>query len=519
MIKPFFKTITFSSGLFISLVSSVQNASAGSLYLPLQLAPEIENRIEKLMVLANMPVIKRPIPVKAVYQAVDKIKYRHPSLANSVDEYLSRFERGAGLTHLGATLSTSQQDKDTSTFSLANQRGRTLESNVNLALSGYWAANDFVAVNFGGVYRDETLADDHTRTTTNRNCDIRRQTLSAQPEPPENLPDCYLDNTHYDGSFISLGWDAAQLDIGYRPHWFGPSQESSMLISTEAVSMPSITLSNVLPFENLWNLQYEVFYAKMSESDGIRRRNDDTLVSGSPKLFGFHTSISPIEGFILGGSRLMQFGGGGKDESLKSLFNAFFNAKKFENSSLDERNFGNQLTSIDARYTFTGKVPVSIYASWAGEDTSKPSQVHLGNSAITWGLHLPSLPFNLNATIEGSEWQNAWYINENYWDGLTHEGTVLGHWGGNRRVFGEHGGAKALTAKVIWDAPNGWQWTNQYRQLKNNTEFSGANYSTSQELQSRLSIPWREWIIGTELLVGTDVFDNKYTQLSGFVRW
>ncbi|WP_410964348.1 hypothetical protein, partial [Salmonella sp. SAL4447] len=70
------------------------------------------------------------------------------------------------------------------------------------------------------------------------------------------------------GSLVSLGFDRAQLDIGYRAHWFSPAQGNSMLISTEAATMPSVTLSNYTPLTR-FGLQYEAFIAAMSSSNSI----------------------------------------------------------------------------------------------------------------------------------------------------------------------------------------------------------------------------------------------------------
>jgi len=43
------------------------------------------------------------------------------------------------------------------------------------------------------------------------------------------------------GSMVSLGDEYAQLDFGYRDHWLSPFTDSSMLQSTEAPTMPSVT--------------------------------------------------------------------------------------------------------------------------------------------------------------------------------------------------------------------------------------------------------------------------------------
>src|SRR5690606_1940189 len=53
------------------------------------------------------------------------------------------------------------------------------------------------------------------------------------------------------GSLLSVGISRAQLDIGYRDHWLSPMNDSSMLLSTQAPTMPSVTLSNYEPLTRL----------------------------------------------------------------------------------------------------------------------------------------------------------------------------------------------------------------------------------------------------------------------------
>src|SRR6202043_357344 len=89
------------------------------------------------------------------------------------------------------------------------------------------------------------------------------------------------------GTLISAGWDWAQLDIGYRDHWWSPMTDSAMLISTEAATMPSITLSNSRPLSRRLGLQYEIFVAQMSRTDGIVLTNGQRT-KGNPKFSGLH---------------------------------------------------------------------------------------------------------------------------------------------------------------------------------------------------------------------------------------
>ncbi len=53
-------------------------------------------------------------------------------------------------------------------------------------------------------------------------------------------------------------------------------------------------------------------------------------------------------------------------------------------------------------------------------------------------------------TLEASEWQNLWYTNGAYGDGLTENRRVLGHWGADQRVFGDDLGARTM-ARLGWE--------------------------------------------------------------------
>ena len=467
-------------------------AVAGSLYLPLQLAPEIEARIERLFVLANVPIIKRPIPIKEVQRAIELAGDRDPALVNSVRLYLERYAPRANITHFSAYGSYSEGDA----VVLPNKRGIDTNSEYFVSLAGHSILTDWLAVNYAGMVGER---------------DNQRK------------------SDFYDGHFLSIGHDYVQVDIGFRPHWFGPFQESDMLISTQAGSMPGVTVSNVVPLP-LFNLRYEVFLAQMSESDQIRSRDRETVVTGRPKLFGMHLSAEPLPGIAIGINRLMQYGGGDRSESASDLAQAFFNPKANDNIGASEgRDFGNQLSSITTRYTFSGKFPASVYMEYAGEDTSASSGIHFGNSALMFGLHLPKLGQDLDLSYEFAQWQNAWYTNGNYnfgeqaaYPGLSNYGAILGHWGANYREPLHAIGAEAHMLKLIWDIRPGSALTSVYRQVDNEA-LSAADvargYQQAQELSLEYSHAWGKFIVGMKTLFGEDIFGESYGTVSGFIRW
>jgi len=477
--KPSVRLTLFSFCIAVSALFAAGNASAGSLYLPVQLSPEIEARIERLFVIANMAIIKRPIPITRVNEALDRAADKDPVLVSSIRRYLDRYSYSAGVTHVSLELTGLDGDNNTA----FNQRGMDSRSSYLVSAAAYWAVNDFVAVNVGGVAGQRASGD------------------------KEDVPE---------GSFISLGWDYLQADIGYRTHWFGPFQDSDMLISSHAAAMPGITLSNSQPLPWL-GLQYELFLSQMSESDGIRSRTDrNERLTGNPLLGGVHLSLSPFDGFSIGVNRLLQFGGANRDQSLNGLFNAFFKVRESENVGISGQDFGNQLSSVTTRYTFAGEFPVSVYMQYAGEDTSLASSVHLGNSALMFGVHLPKLTKNLDFSWETAEWQNAWYTNGNYSDGLSQHGITLGHWGATQP--GATGGATAQTVKLIWDIYGGQALSFKY-QIVENKSLPGEQGHMTERFTIEYAHAVRNIITGLKVQSSDDTFGGQFTKLSGFIRW
>ena len=126
----------------------------------------------------------------------------------------------------------------------------------------------------------------------------------------------YDGDTTPTGTLVSIGFEYAQVDLGFRDHWLSPLTDSAMALSTEAPTMPSVTISNYTPLTRL-GLRYQLFVAEMSESSNIAFEGGFT--SGNPLLGGIHVSIEPFDGWSFGVTRLLQFGGGDRDQSLGQL--------------------------------------------------------------------------------------------------------------------------------------------------------------------------------------------------------
>jgi hypothetical protein len=452
-------------------------ARGASPYLPLNLSPEIERQIERVLILADRPITSRPIAAATVLEALPAACRIDAALCTRVRRYLDRYMHKVGLVEASAEGAA----HDGAVTPLPNEHGANSDSEWLASAQGYWQPSDYVVISLGAA----ADADDAVAT----------------------------------GSMLSAGFDFAQLDVGYRDHWFSPFTDSAMIISTEARTLPSITLSNYRPLTRL-GLSYEVFMAEMEHSDQIRFENGFT--SGKPRLAGLRFSIEPTPGWSLGANRLMQYGGGQRggnsfSDFLDALFRPHENDNRSASLSQDEE-FGNQTAAWTSRFIFPARTPFAAYLEYAGEDNSYEGNYRLGNAALSVGITFPRLWQRFDLTYEASEWQNTWYTHGIYLDGMTNDGHVLGHWGADRRVFEDAVGAQTHMLRIGWNAPFGGYLQLQARTVTNES-YGQNDYERGYDAALSYSRGLYGFTVGAEVLGGRDVFGESYSRIAGFVRF
>jgi len=444
-------------------------------YLPLNLEPEIEAQIERVLILAGKPVMRRPIAAAAVEDALPKACAIDQPLCERVARFLSRYEHVSDLTHLSVEGAATHGADD----ALPNRYGMRNDSAWDASFSLYVQPSDYLLVSLGA-----------------------------------NAYDGHID---YTGSFLSIGFSKAQLDLGYKPHWMSPLPDSSMLMSTEASTMPSIGLSNYEPLTRL-GLSYDLWEARMSHSDKIVWQQGYT--SGNPLLAGVQLVAEPVSGWAFGLNRLVQYGGGDRGgSSIHTLYHALINPSGAQGGNqASDPNAINQQASFTSSFLFGGPVPFAVFAEYAGEDTSHSQNYLLGNSALSWGIRFPHLGPRLDLLLQVSEWQNGWYVHPIWQDGMTNYGLVIGNWFGDQREFNDGVGGRSATAQVNWDATFGGQLQLRYRTLVNQI-YGAYPYHHYHEASFSYARPWNGVIVGGEVDAGSDVFGKSFSRLAGFIRY
>jgi hypothetical protein len=473
--------------LFLALLTVLQGhayARGVTPYLPVNLDPEFEREVERVLILGDKPVMTRPIPAALVLDALPKACEVDVVLCNRVRRGLKRYMQDTAVEFASVEGAITN---GSSKAVLPNQHGETAQSPLQVAGAAYLQANDYILLNVGG-YADQSRA-----TAT--------------------------------GSYLSMGFDWAQLDLGYRDHWWSPMTDSAVLISTEAPTMPSVTLSNYDPFTRL-GVQYEAFLAHTSYTNKIELPSGE-LTAGHPKFAGLRLGITPENsGWSLAANRILMFGGGAAGgQSINEILKAFFNPTQAQTTSTGTVPvLGKQEASITSRFIFPSRVPFSVYFEMAGNDTGGVNHTLFSKTAISGGIEFPRVgPFDI--TYEISEWQPTWYVHgatavqTGYGDGITNYLLSIGHWFGDQRQFGDAVGGQSNMLRVGWEPQFGGRFEAQVRSLTNDSYYSAVAYKHAYTSSLVYSHPWKDYVLGTEIDYGRDVYGATYTRFAGFLRY
>lgn len=464
-----------STGVLLIVMAGVNSAAARGVspYLPLSISPVVERQVERVLLLAGQPVMRRPIAAAAVLDALPAACEVDQALCAAVRNYLQHYMSDAGIPLAQVQGNVAFGDTDQTE---SNAHGRSRDSAWQLAASAYYQPFDHLLLNAGAIaYQGEAVPT---------------------------------------GTYLSAGFDLAQLDVGYRDHWFSPMTDSSMLISTEAPTMPSITLSSSRPISRL-GLSYEVFLAQMSSQKDIQYFSATT--SGRPKLAGLQLSAAPVTGYTVSLNRLMQYGGGARKAGISEFLDALTVNSNRSDVAGTSQEFGNQVASLASTMVFPGKVPFAIKLEYAGEDNSYAGNYRLGDTALLVGVDLPSLG-RFDANYEFSEWQNVWYTHHIYPQGLTNRGKVIGHWFGDQRADGDRTAGSSNYFRLGMRTDSGAYWQADFRSASfhHSLDLSPA-YDRLKQLSLAYSTAWQNKSLEARVYVGRGATEGSYGGVSASI--
>jgi len=235
-----------------------------------------------------------------------------------------------------------------------------------------------------------------------------------------------------DGSALVAEAGGWQLQAWSRQAWWGPGWQSSLVLSQNTAPMTGIGLqrgsaarseSPWLSWAGPWNFEFFI-----AQTDAAHRPAD-------PVLIGSRLTLKPLPGLEIGLTRMVQWGGEGRDQSLRSLLRVL--AGRGTNNgdmSFSGSDPGNALAGFDLRANCPTGWRCAGYVQAMGEDEADylPSKY-----LALWGLEGWSADGRHRWFGEYAETgcrmpvgqpgeKGCAYRNYAYADGYTHGGRWLG---------------------------------------------------------------------------------------------
>tara|TARA_R110001599_G_scaffold58012_2_gene159702 strand:- start:13493 stop:14896 length:1404 start_codon:yes stop_codon:yes gene_type:complete len=457
------------------LVASQGWAKGLSPYLPLQISSEIESQIEKVMALTPGAPLTRPYKAVDVMRRNKLIATRFPELHRSVDAYLARYKDTFSLTHASASVSVS----DDGSAALPNQRSIKRDASYQLSASGVAYISPFAYVAAGAVYADG-------------------------------------ENTLFYNTHVAFGYEYAQIEAGYRDHWFSPMQDSALLTSTNAKPSVSITVSNATPITD-WDIRYELFYSKLDDTTGISQQGE--LFTGKPNLAGLHLSVSPAEAWTIGLSRTVKFAGAKSNLSIGEAFKDLFTPSGEDESPIlsPQSLASDQKTAISTKVNLPFAFPVSFYGEVAFEHSPELNDQEANDKALAFGVYFPMVTNNLSLRYEFTRVDELFYQSDFYSAGYTNEGQSLGHWVSDVFLGQEQVQKTSHSLNMNWKFAQDQIIDVTFRAADSDTNSSAQQ--AYKELNVRYSFATHYGFWGVDLDVGEDRLGEKFKRISAFYRW
>jgi hypothetical protein len=235
-----------------------------------------------------------------------------------------------------------------------------------------------------------------------------------------------------DGSYLGVNFGNFMLSAGYMERWWGPGWDGSLILSTNARPIPSVTLERNYtdPFKTKllsWMGPWRASIA-MGEAEG-----HDVAVP-DVRFFAARLNIKPRPWLEFGLTRTAQWCGGDRECDWQDFFNMLLGR---DNQESIEEQPGNQLAGYDMRLRSPWrKLPLAFYTQWIGEDEAGglPSKFiglfgleTWGSSGLGgWRLRAEYADTACDFTQQAPQFDCA-YRNTLYPQGYTYRGRIIGH--------------------------------------------------------------------------------------------
>jgi hypothetical protein len=176
-----------------------------------------------------------------------------------------------------------------------------------------------------------------------------------------------------DESYIAAFIGNWVVSLGRQNRWYGPTWDTSLSLTNNARPITALAISrkSAEPF----TVPFTEFKIPWTVTSFMGQMDDNRVVKNT-LLWGFRLNLKPLKNLELGITRLAQWGGNGRSQSLSTFGDILIGRTNCGVDGLicDENtlNPSNQQAGYDLRYSFNFlSIPMSIYGQKFAEDGSE----------------------------------------------------------------------------------------------------------------------------------------------------
>lgn len=353
-----------------------------------------------------------------------------------------------------------------------------------------------------------------------------------------NLSAAYADNPadgeefRPDDTYAGMALGNWMVTAGWQQRWWGPGNDASSILSSNARPRPGVTLQRNLstPFETRW-LSWMGPWALTTFMEYL----DDERATKDPLLWGFRFGFRPLSGLEINVTRTAMWCGEGRPCDFSAFVDVLKgNDNKGQNTTPEDEP-GNQLAGYDIRWSLPKKIPVALYMQWTAED-GRGQGVPLGNflrlvGAEHWGTlggvtHRTHVEVAETTCREGGfgssdKKPNCAYNHPLYPTGYRYNKRVMGH--------SIDGDGRSYSLGSTWVESAGHTWNLSLRYMEINIEGSpDARHSISPTPQEITDVQvshvritrYGRFHVGIGYSrTDDDVSGETRSDATGFLRW
>jgi hypothetical protein len=239
-----------------------------------------------------------------------------------------------------------------------------------------------------------------------------------------------------DGSYLGVNVGNFMISAGFMERWWGPGWDGSLILSTNARPIPSLTLER--NYTDAFKTPWLSWIGPWRASIAVGEAESRGVAMPNVRFLAMRVNFKPRPWMEFGLTRTAQWCGGDRPCGFDTLVDLLVGQdNQIDDGAISEQQPGNQMAGYDFRLRSPWRaLPLAFYSQWIGEDEAGglPSkflglfglEAWAANGWGSWRLRAEYADTACNFSRETPQFGCA-YRNSIYPQGYAYRGRPIGH--------------------------------------------------------------------------------------------